>query len=276
MFIRTILLAACTTALLNVNAQSHTDTSAIRTMFYGGAGLVVPGSAMKEQSMIGTGPDFRFGIFQSFYKHQSPKLSYQIGLELRLSYAKFAYELSTPSSLDAIRYNNGTGTPAQIMLREDHKAKKPDAFHYLIGPAVNFYSGKTFFGASLLFGYSSFAQEAFRFHDTIRNTANPAQNRNIDFYSASHETNNKFTFSPGIKAGYRFTKNLAFFLAADFSMGGTHDFEDRLFTPAGNPTNGVYDFNQLANGTIVPYQRHSDLRLLSFSGNLALTLPYRR
>ncbi|HEU4473092.1 MAG TPA: hypothetical protein VFR58_18500 [Flavisolibacter sp.] len=271
------LLFAASLLLLNLSATAQEKSfSGIRSITYGGVGLISPSPDMKTLSMIDNGVDFRFGHFQSLFRKNLSKGALQLGLELRLNYSKFDYNLQPASSISNIRYNNGTPTPAAVVLKLESKTKKPDAFHYLIGPSAVFSQEKFFLGASLLVGYASVAQEAFRYYDSIQNTANPAQNRNIDFYSGTHETNNGFVFSPGVKAGFRITRHLAFFVAADYSFGSKQDFVDRIFVPAGNPTNGVYDFQQLRNGTTADRERYSQLRALMLSGNLALTIPHRK
>jgi hypothetical protein len=244
----------------------------IKAMPYLGLGLMVPSGYMNEHSMIRAGVNFRFGYFQPVTRPVG-KNGFQAGVELRVDYSKFTADLEAPLSVSNLRYNNGGTTPATVSLKLESKEKKPDAFHFLIGPSAYFSRRSYFFQPSLLLGYASFAQEPFRYYDTIRSVQDPSQNQSINFYTASHETNNGFVVVPGLKAGYRINPFIAAFISADYSIGGSHDFTDRLFVSSGNPVNGVYEFQQLKNGTITNSERKSRLRALALNINLSFTLP---
>jgi hypothetical protein len=246
----------------------------IKAMPYVGLGLLAPSGYMNEHSMIRAGVNFRFGYFQPMTRPVGKK-GFQAGVEVSVDYSKFPADLEAPSGVSSLRYNNGGATPATVSLKLESKEKKPDGFHFLIGPSAYFSRHSCFFQPSLLLGYASFAQEPFRYYDTIRSVQDPSQNQSINFYAASHETNNGFVVVPGLKAGYRLSPFIAAFISADYSIGGSHDFTDRLFVPSGNPVNGVYEFQQLKNGTVINSERKSRLRALALNINLAFTLPRR-
>jgi hypothetical protein len=253
--------------------KNHTYVQqGIKAMPYLGLGLMVPSVYMNDHSMIRAGVNFRFGYLQPVTRPIG-KNSFQAGMEVRVDYSKFPADLEAPSGISNLSYNNGGTRPATIALKLDSKEKKPDAFHFLIGPSAFFSRGSYFFQSSLLLGYASFAQEPFRYYDTIRSVQDPSQNQSINFYAASHETNNGFVVVPGLKAGYRLNPFIAASISADYSIGGAHDFTDRLFVPSGNPVNGVYEFQQLKNGTVTSSERKSRLRALALNINLAFTIP---
>ena len=253
--------------------KNQADTQqGIKAMPYIGLGLLIPSGYMNDHSMIRAGVNFRFGYFQPLTRPLR-KNGLQAGVEIRVDYSKFPADLQAPSAFSNLRYNNGGTAPAMVALKLESKEKKPDAFHFLIGPSVFFSRRSYFFQPSLLLGYASFAQEPFRYYDTIRSVQDPSQNQLINFYAASHETNNGFVVVPGLKAGYRLHPFIAAFISADYSIGGTHDFTDRLFVPSGNPVNGVYEFQQLKNGSVINSERKSRLRALALNINLAFTLP---
>lgn len=259
--------------LFSAAQNSHAnEPQGIKAMPYAGLGLLVPSGYMNDHSMIRAGINFRFGYFQPLTRPAGKK-GFQAGIEVRVDYSKFPADLQPPSGVANLRYNNGGTTPATVALKLESKEKKPDAFHFLIGPSAFFYRRAFFIQPSLLLGYASFAQEPFRYYDTIRSVQDPSQNQSINFYTASHETNNGLVVVPGLKAGYRLNPFIAAFISADYSIGGTHDFTDRLFVPSGNPVNGVYEFQQLKNGTVINSERKSRLRALALGINLAFTLP---
>ena len=251
--------------------------SGIRTLTYGGFGLMAPSSGMKENAMIDNGINFRFGHFQPLTGKKNPSSTAfkHLGLEIRLDYSKFPGKLQAPASVSSIRYNNGGSTPVALQLKLEAKEKKPDAFQYLIGPSAYFAWDRIFVQPSLLFGYASVAQESFRFTETIDPGIYPGQEELVDFYSGTHETNNGFVFNTGLKAGYRLKPCLAAFVSADYSFGSQQDYTDMVFQPMGAPTNGVYDYLQMRNGTQVSAPRQSKMRLLALTLNLAFTLPSR-
>jgi hypothetical protein len=78
---------------------------------------------------------------------------------------------------------------------------------------------------------------------------------------------------PGIKAGYRFHKNIAALVSFEYSIGGTQRFDDSLYLPAGIPPANGYDYYQLTHGTTTAYNRESKLRALMINFHLAFTLP---
>ena len=132
--------------------EKRMQPPAIKSMVYGGAGLMMPSSAMEEKSMIKTGVSFRVGYFFSF----SPSARRtRFGAEIRFDYTKFPADLRPDRDYNAIRYNTGSGNyvPVQVELRT--LEKKPDAYQYLIGPSVLMERNRSFFQGSVLFGYAS-------------------------------------------------------------------------------------------------------------------------
>src|SRR5687767_13110603 len=78
----------------------------IKSMVYGGAGLMIPSSAMKERSMIKSGVSFRVGYFYAF----SPSVRRtRFGAEVRFDYTKFPADLRPDRDYNVIRYNTGSG-----------------------------------------------------------------------------------------------------------------------------------------------------------------------
>jgi len=244
-------------------------------MPYGGVGLMIPSSQMNKDALISPGVSFRFGYFQPVTKGRPiAKGGYHVGIELRIEYSKFPADLSTPVSVSNLRYRNGGTSPVTVVPQLEAKEKKPDAFHFLIGPSVFIWKKTFFFQPSLLLGYASFAQEPFRYYDTIRLVSDPTQNGLINLYTAPHETNNGFVVVPGCKAGIRLSPRMAAFISADYSFGAKQDFTDQVFVPSGSPdAGGVFDFQQVKNGTLQSGVRQSRVRALSLSLNLGLTFP---
>lgn len=235
-------------------------------MWYAGTGIFSPSSGMKRSSMLANGLTWRTGYNYSFGS-VSP---FCAGFELRLDYSKFPGRPEAPSAVSSLRYTNGSASPQLVSLQLDVKPKKPDAFQYLIGPAL-FYSTEEFFlQSSFLFGYASVSQEPFAFFDSIRSASNPADNRNIIFYTAGHETNNGFVFVPGVKAGIELTRHIGFFASLDYSIGPRQHFSDLVLIPQGSPVNGTYTFQQLNAGELSPVERTGHFRVAVVSGNLSI------
>ena len=245
----------------------------IRSVSFAGAGLFLPSSHMKENSMIGNGVHFSFGHFQGLGK---PIKNMQWGLELRLDYSKFEKDLYAPSSVQSILYNNGSGTPVTLNLELETEEKKPDAFHYLIGPSVLMHFDNFLLQPSILAGYASVSQEKFRFYSKVPLPSSPTEDTTINFYSAGHETNNGFVVVPGIKAGYRFHKNFTALISFEYSFGGTQGFDDSLYLPAGTQPSNGFDYYQLTHGTTTQYNRESKLRAFMINLQLAFTLPRKK
>jgi|GEM_PF-6078914 len=256
-------------------AQAQEKFAPVKTISYGGFGAFLPSSDMKDNSMIDNGINFSVGHFQSVTKPYKLGTNgfFRLGLEARLIYSKFEKDLQPPASIRALRYDNGSGTPAALAINYETLKKKPDAFHYLLGPSALFGWNKFFLQPSVLFGYASVSQEQFRFYDVLHLTTDPAQDTPIDYYTAGHETNNGFVVVPGVKAGWRLHKSVAAFVSVDYSMGSKQEFEDKVYQPSGTPDGqGIYDFSEMAGGTLVPYARSGKLRALMVNVNLAFTI----
>lgn len=258
--------------LTSTIAKSQTVKKNIRPMSYLGTGLIIPSTGMNKNAMVKSGVQFRFGHFQPLMKEKPLKLSgfYSVGIEVRFDYSKFRKDHFAPWEMGQIKYDNGTANPVTITPQLVTAKKKPDAFEYLIGPSLMLSWKRMFIQPHFLLGYASAAQEPFVFRDSIRSATTPSENKNIILYSSTHETNNGFVFVPGIKAGRMITSHLGFFIAADYSFGPELAFTDQQFRPVGNPVNGVYDFQQLKNGTTVSVDRKSRFRALTASFNLAV------
>jgi hypothetical protein len=228
---------------------------------------------MKENSMIGNGVNFSFGHFQSVSK---VKHGMQWGVEARLDYSKFDKDHYAPKTETSIPYNNGTSSPVILPLTLETAKKKPDAFHFLIGPSALIFHKKFLFQPSLLAGYASVSQEEFRYTTHIVNPANTTQTAPVVIFSGFHETNNGFVIVPGIKAGYRLHKNIAALLNLEYSLGSKQVFPDRLYKPAGTASASGYDYNQMTSGSQIILQRESKLRAFIANFNIAFTLPKHR
>jgi len=256
-------------------AQEREPLRPVSAFVYGGIGQILPSSSMQKKSMIDKGVDFSFGYYQSLTapKKLGKSGTYRIGFELAFHYSKFDKALKAPDSIANIRYNDGTAVPQKLRLRWETLKKDPDAFHYLAGPSVLFSWSRFIFQPSLLAGYASVSQERFRFYDVITNYSGPTQQSEVNFYTAGHQTNNGFALMPKIKAGYRFQQNLALLLAASYSIGGKQKFDDLVLKPADGPVSdqGVYSYNQITTGTLVPGVRQSKLSALLIDLTLALT-----
>ena len=269
-----LFFSAALAGTLHAGAQKTESYTPIRSITYGGVGLFLPSSGMKTNSMIGNGVNFTFGHFQSLMKAKPMgKGTIRAGLEAKLIYSKFEKDLHPPLSVRSLKYDNGSGVAFGLSLQYETKAKKPDAFHYLIGPSVLMSWDKVFLQPSLLVGYASVAQEGFRFYDRVFPAADPANDTLINFYTAGHETNNGFVVVPGLKAGYRLHKNIAAFLSVEYSLGSVQQFSDEVYKPLPGPDpQSVYDYYQLTHGSMSDYSREGKLRALMVNFNLAFTI----
>ncbi|MFL5809195.1 MAG: hypothetical protein ACJ749_06705 [Flavisolibacter sp.] len=277
--INTLLLISFTYLLLP--RFVHAQKKELRSMWYGGVGLFSPSKTMKESSMLGngfswtTGYSYKFGPRVLYLSEKvktkigHPASSLRLAIELRVDYSKMPGNPVAPSSASSLRYTNGSTEVQSVSLKLHVKPKKPDAFEYLVGPSLFYEKEKFFLQSSLLIGYASVSQEPFAFYDSLKSASDPAQNRNVIFYTAGHETNNGWVLVPGVKAGIDLTRQTSFFVAFDYSIGSSQHFSDQVFVPEGAPSNGVYSFGQMNNGTLVPIERNGRFRALAISGNLA-------
>ncbi len=269
-----LVLTASLFATTFCSAQDKSFTT-FNSLTYGGAGLFLPSSDMKTNSMIGNGVNFTIGHYQSITKPASmgSNGSFRLGLEAKLVYSKFDKDLHPPLFTTTLKYDNGTGVASRLSLNYETLKKNPDAFHYLIGPSALMSWNRFFMQPSVLVGYASVSQEAFRFYDNIYPAIDPSQDTTINFYSAGHETNNGFVVVPGLKAGYRFTKCFAAFISMEYSLGSKQEFTDEIYKPLPGPDpQSVYDYYQMTHGTVTEMSRESKLRALMVNLNLALTL----
>src|SRR5688572_26216502 len=120
-------------------SSAQNQMPGIKAITYGGVGLFLPSSHMKENSMIGDGVNFSLGHFQGLGKVRK---GLQWGIEVRFDYSKFEKDLYAPAKVQSILYNNGSGTPTTLSLELETIEKKPDAYHYLVGPSVLMSFGK--------------------------------------------------------------------------------------------------------------------------------------
>lgn len=239
----------------------------VRFMVYGGTGISIPSGYMKEHSQFGNGIGFRGGMILPV---ASINKTTRVAMEIGMDYSKYTAQLKAPASVSNIVYYNGAAN-VPVVFHIDPGTKKPDAFRFLAGPSLLREKNKLLWQFSLLAGYASVSQEPFSFSDSIHYVPDPSRDASVSFYASGHATNNGFLLVPDIKCGWRLLRQVCLLLSANYSFGSVHRFSDRILTPAGAPASGVYQFDQLKNGSFTTRLRESRLNALSFQALLGWT-----
>ncbi|MDZ4664036.1 MAG: hypothetical protein SGJ15_04105 [Bacteroidota bacterium] len=276
--LKVLMLTLYSTLMLSVKAQTEIqDTSLISpdkpnselsdtytTLFLGG-GIIMPSSALKTNAMVDNGLNFNSGIFIPVGKSV-------FGLAAKLDYSSLINNNILPSSIEAIKYNNGTETITTVAPIFENKGKA-SIVTALAGPSLLFSFKKIYLNPSLFGGYFSFSQKGFDAYDSIQYIPNPLLNKNINFFSSGSSTSSGFIIQPELKIGYAINKKVSVFGSVDYSFGSTITNTYNTFLPSGSPgITGVYEIDQLIGGTTTSATVESKYNLLALNVGLAFTI----